>query len=526
MTTAQLIVYLTAFISLLIDLPLAFLVLKKDPQSPKHRTLFLYLIFTNIFFQIVSSLVTWAGGNLALSQFFYRWGSLSALTLPLYYFFARAYLGITRERTYLFVFGVYMFLMVITITFVPRLFFTTVWNQTVGYFTIQPSLFTYLISLIGFYLWGVGIAHFYQALKKEKVPIERNRLRYLVVSPLLTIAGMLLVTVPATHFLPFDMLGIMLTSILLSYAVLKHELLDIKLIILESLVYSVFVSLIMSIFVILGFATTLLTGGAAFFALTPSTILSVFLTALILYYLYLNQQKVARLLEEERRIKNQNEEIFAIASHSLRTPITAILGYLEILKGSQEQLTPELQNLVDHLWQSSQKLHLLTEEFLTLSRLEDKNRPLLKEVFSLKDLVGEVCLSYQPLTRQKNLVLKMDLSHEIKVAGDRLMMRLALDNLLDNALRFTEQGEIGLSLTTEEGWAKIAVWDTGVGIPNDQIGGLFQKFFQVGGFRQQEGGVGLGLYIVKKIIEAHQGEVGVESKLGQGSRFWFKLKVV
>jgi len=129
-----------------------------------------------------------------------------------------------------------------------------------------------------------------------------------------------------------------------------------------------------------------------------------------------------------------------------------------------------------------------------------------------------------PLVRQRGLRLTLDLDDETpQIFADRTRIRQVLINLLNNAVRFTEQGEIGISTTTDAGSVTVSVWDTGVGIPEDQIGSLFERFQQADAGLRTGSGAGLGLALSRQFVELHGGRIWAESTPGQGSVFRFSL---
>jgi signal transduction histidine kinase len=338
--------------------------------------------------------------------------------------------------------------------------------------------------------------------------------------------GIILTAIPQTHVLPFDMIGITLSTVMLSYAILRFELMDIQIVIKRSLIYTLFVLCIMILFVILGFLSTLITQKTMPSPLQPNTILLAMLLALVWQYLYTNQQKMVLLLEEERKLKEVSEGLVMIASHNLRTPLTAIHAYVEDLGSAAAQLSPEQKKSVLRLQQSTDRLTEIVDRLLTLPQLKE-HRIEHKEKMALNQLVEFTFGQYKDRAAAKQIELKIQNSPEtLTVRGDKFHLQQALNVLMDNALKYTTQGVITIMLHRQGNFAAVGVSDTGCGIAKPEQSKLFAEFSQVGGYKRQWEGLGIGLYIVKCTVEAHGGQVTVDSKPGKGSCFQFTLPLV
>ncbi|WP_348270198.1 PAS domain S-box protein [Edaphobacter paludis] len=232
---------------------------------------------------------------------------------------------------------------------------------------------------------------------------------------------------------------------------------------------------------------------------------------------------------EAERLNLLKSEFLASMSHELRTPLHTIMGFSELLSEEGEgPLNDKQKRFLQHIREDSKHLLGLINDVLDLSRIEAGAISLRIEHISLADAVLEAVNAIIPNAAMKSLALE---SHDIfkgLVAVDPMRLKEILYNLLGNAVKFTPQGGKVTVQTEEEGrFVRVTIADTGIGIPADQLEQIFEKFYQVGfatsGVRE---GTGLGLAISKRLIEMHGGSIGIESKLGSGSRFYFTVPKV
>ncbi|HTQ58470.1 MAG TPA: ATP-binding protein [Bryobacteraceae bacterium] len=225
---------------------------------------------------------------------------------------------------------------------------------------------------------------------------------------------------------------------------------------------------------------------------------------------------------EVERINQLKNEFLASMSHELRTPLNAIIGFSSLLaEESAGPLNAEQQTYVAHVARASRHLLDLINDILDLSKIEAGRLELARELFPLDDALNEVLYTVRPLARDKGVRLITGRSAGSQIFADRIRFKQILYNLLSNAIKFTPTtGEVRLDATaTPELWT-IAVTDTGIGIPREELDAIFQKFHQVGsGTKGIREGAGLGLAITKRLVEQHGGEIRAYSEPGLGSRF-------
>ncbi|MFA5995017.1 MAG: ATP-binding protein [Patescibacteria group bacterium] len=226
-------------------------------------------------------------------------------------------------------------------------------------------------------------------------------------------------------------------------------------------------------------------------------------------------------LQELDRAKS---EFMSIASHQLRTPLTGIVGYLSmILEGDYGKVDEKIVNVMKQVFQASQRLVRLVNMLLNVTRIEAGRFTLNFVATNLVEVVNTEINELMPTTAKKGLKLSLSqhTPKQVMVMVDQDKIRDVILNLIDNSIKYTEEGSVTVELQQEGEQAHFTVTDTGVGIDPADAGNLFQKFVRGSGIAQiQPNGSGLGLYIVKKIVEGHGGKVWVESQgLKKGSTF-------
>jgi len=256
---------------------------------------------------------------------------------------------------------------------------------------------------------------------------------------------------------------------------------------------------------------------------------------------------VSRNLQYYNEIQNANEELkqanirlqqldkaksefLSIASHQLRTPLTGIKGYLSmIVEGDYGKVPEKIRRILEEVFLNSDRLTRLVNIFLNVSRIESGRFDLNLKESDMVELINEVVTELKPSASQRQLKLTF---HKPKILLpmmkiDRDKIKDVVLNLTDNAIKYTPEGRVDINISREDHHLKISVTDTGVGISTDEVTKLFEKFVRGSGIAQVDtSGSGLGLYIAKKIVEAHQGSIWAESAgKGQGSTFSFTLPV-
>lgn len=223
------------------------------------------------------------------------------------------------------------------------------------------------------------------------------------------------------------------------------------------------------------------------------------------------------------RLEHVRQEFLSNVSHELRTPLTAILAFVETL---EENSIPadDRQRFLSIIRRNANRMHGLIDDILELSAIEAGNIQVIPEEVALQHIVNDVITSLNGGAAQNRVTLENKVHGDVRVIADPRRLEQMLTNLIDNAIKFNREGG-RVTVRYENGNRdRIFVEDTGEGIPAQHLQRLFERFYRVDRARSRDlGGTGLGLAIVKHLARAHGGEIAVESKLGEGSRFVIEL---
>ncbi len=245
--------------------------------------------------------------------------------------------------------------------------------------------------------------------------------------------------------------------------------------------------------------------------------------------LYSEQELVAQELERTDLMKSQ---FLASMSHELRTPLNSIINFTQLIAmGVAGPVTEEQQAMLNTSLSSSKHLLQLINDVLDISKIQAGKLSLyIEEDVNLNHEIQAVVDIAEPLLQKQNASLEQpiqfiqDIDHNLPlIACDRRRIRQVLLNLLSNAIKFTEKGSITLSAKVKGEEFIFAVMDTGPGIPQEMLARIFEPFVQVVGNKKQIQGTGLGLPISRSLVQAHGGDLWVESKVGEGTTFYFTL---
>jgi GAF domain-containing protein len=236
-------------------------------------------------------------------------------------------------------------------------------------------------------------------------------------------------------------------------------------------------------------------------------------------------QDKSHQLEEASQHKSR---FLANMSHELRTPLNAILGYTELITDNVYGEPPEkMRGVLDRITRNGKHLLGLINDVLDLSKIEAGQLVLNLDDYSIRDVVHSVYSAVEPLAAGKNLAFKVEMPKELPTGrGDERRLTQVLLNLVGNAIKFTDKGEVSIRASASNGSYNLAVLDTGPGISEADQSKLFQEFQQAdSSITKAKGGTGLGLAISRRIVEMHGGRIWVESRLGQGSIFSLTLPI-
>lgn len=239
------------------------------------------------------------------------------------------------------------------------------------------------------------------------------------------------------------------------------------------------------------------------------------------------REEVAQALEEMRRLEQVKDQFIQNVSHELRTPLTLVHGYAELIRsGTLGPITSQQDEALEVIQRRTAFLIEMVTDFTML--IEIQARGLRAELMDVPPLLHEVIANTRPVAEAAQLTFEAKIQPKLpKIRSETVYLRRVLDNLLSNAIKFTPAGgRIELRAWREEKYICIAVSDTGIGIPPAERERIFQRFYQIdGSTTRPHGGTGLGLAVVKEIVEAHGGQIHLESAEGRGSTFTIRLPI-
>lgn len=233
-----------------------------------------------------------------------------------------------------------------------------------------------------------------------------------------------------------------------------------------------------------------------------------------------------RDITHEKQLEELREGFLRTVSHELRTPLTSVIGFIELVMHTDEdKFSEEQYSCLKTALNEARSLKVLINDLLELSHMRAKQTNLNYKAINIFNLVENVTKSLYPLTKGKQLeLLNLIEFRNLEISVDEAKIRRILVNLISNGIKFTNQGAISIKCNENETHLEFCIEDTGIGLKDNEKNVIFEKFRQIdfSSTRQYEG-IGLGLSIVKELVELHEGKVWVESTFGHGSRFYFTI---
>ncbi len=318
----------------------------------------------------------------------------------------------------------------------------------------------------------------------------------------------------------------------ISYAILKHRLMNIKSV---SVTFSLFVIVILS-FIGFGNSTTSSEFIISGISLLATTIVSIYVLKNL--HKEINRRKVTEKLakyleksnDELHRLDKQKSEFMSITSHQLRTPLTATKGYVSlILEGDYGEVPEKISQALTKVYSSNERLIELVEDLLNISRIESGRMKYNFQEIAINKIIDSLYDTFILRANEKNLNFTINTGEkDVIVYADPLKIKEVISNLIDNAIKYTEKGFVSVNLETKSNTVYIYVKDSGIGFSEEVAKKLFSKFSRgEKATNLHMEGTGLGLFVGKKIAEAHDGEIEAMSDGNdKGSTFILKLPII
>ncbi|MBI2450679.1 MAG: hypothetical protein HYV47_04070 [Candidatus Nealsonbacteria bacterium] len=392
-----------------------------------------------------------------------------------------------------------------------------------------------LFAFTIFLFWGLSAYFIFKNYRKSR-DIEKVQWRYIftgfIIMFLLLISSQFLAVVifHKTGLVRFGPIFTLPFIILSAYAIVKHHLFDIKIIAAELFTAGIlFFLLVRTLFspdmgdIIFNAVILIIMG-----------ILSILLLKAVLKEIA-SREKIENLAENLRktnleidRLSKAKTEFLSIASHQLRTPLTAVKGYVSlVLEEIYGKLNDKMKEILSRVYNSNERLIELINDLLNISRIESGKIELNYEILQIEDIIYDIIKELEIEIKKKNLYLKWDRPKIPlpKIYTDKDKIREAIFNIIDNAIKYTEMGGIEINHEVFNGILRLKIKDTGVGMDSEEISGIFKSFARgKTGTKIWTGGTGLGLYVAKRFVEMQNGKIWAESEgKDKGSTFYIEL---
>ncbi|KKW24135.1 MAG: PAS/PAC sensor signal transduction histidine kinase [Candidatus Kaiserbacteria bacterium GW2011_GWB1_52_6] len=260
-----------------------------------------------------------------------------------------------------------------------------------------------------------------------------------------------------------------------------------------------------------------------------TSVLILLIILILLLFLFFHHARIIDYTALYRRLKEVDslkDDFISMASHELRAPLTVIRGYIDELK-HVPTLKSEAADMIDRIDRSADHLNLLVADMLDVERIEQGRMSFDMKLIDPSAVVREVCDSFRPVAVKKGLTISCDMQEGITIRADAGRLQQIMTNLIGNAVKYSDKGEITVTSKAERDDIVFRVGDSGIGMTAEEVSHLFSKFNRAPSDRvRSEVGTGLGLWITKQLVEAMSGKISVESIKGVGSHFVVQFPIV
>lgn len=335
-----------------------------------------------------------------------------------------------------------------------------------------------------------------------------------------------------SSFIPVSALFFSPFVVFTSYAIVKHELLNVKIVGTELLTF---------LLIIVAFVEVVLASSLSEVIFRSGVFVGLLIFGILLIRSVINEIRQREQLEirtselretqkrelaKARELLRLKDEFVFIATHDLRTPVTAIRGFLDIIENSGEELSEKNKENFDAVLQSSDRLNQLVNDLLEVARSESGTIKVEVEPTDIIEIIRDAIKQVEPSAQEKDVKIVTEIEKDKwLVMGDGVKLKEVMENLLSNGIKYNKQnGELKINLQEQGENLAVSVSDTGLGIPREHQDKVFQKFFRSQTEKTKDiTGTGLGLFVVRMLIEKMKGTITFESTEGVGTTFTFKL---
>lgn len=518
--------FLTAFTSFL----LGFLVFLKNKHSKEN--ILWFMVGTSVSLWSFSLGMEVSSENYSTALFWNKILNLGAILIPIFFYhFIAVFLNKERDQKRSIFLGYVLSILLIIVLFVFTNLFIKGVPPKAGFkywVEIGPNYYYFFLFFIIYILRGLYLL--LKTIKESSDVIQKMQAKYILAAIFAGFCGGITNFFPQLfNIYPFGSYFVMLYVIIVSYAVFKHQLFNIKIIATELLTFTIWIFVLTRALLAETFKEVVINGCLLIFLFFAGF----FLIRSVLKEVRLREQlaEITKHLEKAnaklKQLDQEKSDFLSIASHQLRTPMTVIKGYISILReGTLGKMTPDAQKSLDKVYVSNERLIKLINDLLDLSRIESGNMKYSFEKQNLAKIVKDVSADFIETAKDRRLYLNYQEPEEAipELVFDADYIRQVIMNLLDNAIKYTNKGGVDINLTSQEQKVLISIKDTGAGISEEDKKKLFQRYHR--GVQEGIKGLGIGLYLAKKIVEDHHGRIWVESEgTGKGSTFFVELPV-
>lgn len=500
---------------------LGIIVFLKNPKDSQNRTFFAFSL-SLLWWLVVNFIVDYIK-DLSIA---FRFSQLAAIgpiiAAPLFFYFSLIFPRPEKKLTKVQVFFILFFCVILLILVPTKFNVEKVWSEEWGV-NFKPG---WLYYFLGLYLASYFILIFKNLfiVYKKADSLEKTQIEYLLLGLFFTLTIGLITNLglPLIGYNRLVTLGPSLSVLpfvgFVAYAIVSKHLFEIEVILTEILVGAIGTLLLFQIFM----------AQNTFWKMTNSLMFFLFFIFGWLLTKYTFREIKRR--EEAEKLSQAKTEFLSIVSHQLRTPLTAIKGYLSmILEGTYGKVPIMAQKPLENIYASNERLIRLVNDFLQVSRLETGKIDIELKKTNLESLIQGIVDELWIKTKEKGLYLKFEKPKEQipEILVDKEKIRQVVLNLIDNAIRYTSVGGINISLEKRKNYVRIIVKDSGEGLEKEEAERLFKSFSRgAAGQKMWAEGAGLGLYIAKKLVELHKGKIWAVSEGRQkGSTFYVELAI-